>query len=287
MILFNSEKMKRFFFCILVFTITLCKAQEPKDYSCNPYVKYSVDSTHGQYKISYTFQDNFNLYRTFTWYYDIAQTKKDIARFGVPVSYYENISSHDTMGKQRKQMIKHGFFMQSGQYLKPDRSAVISFYKPYCKAIAGGITNLLIEENRNSRINRIKMAISFVQDIPYGVPEIKDSTWEVYGLFTPPELLLKMFGDCDSKAILLSCILSYLINTNDILLLYQGHNHALVAIKGEPSPQQKYIEIENKKFIIADVTGPLKLAWGDDGDKFDSAVGYKVEKLRVRSYWFR
>lgn len=224
--------------------------------------------------------------RTFKFSYDVKKTLKDIARYGVPKSFYENITATTQITKDRNKAIKRGFYKQLGNILKPDKSAIISFYRPYCSAIAGGIIYTLINEGSDNRINRIEMAMKFVQDIPYGVPEIKDSTWEVHGLFTPPEVLSRMYGDCDSKAILFVCILSYLIDTKDIILLYQGHDHALVAIKGTPSPQQKYIEIDKVKYIFADVTGPARLAWGDDGNKFDAAIGYKVERVKIKGYRF-
>ncbi|MFH0865685.1 MAG: hypothetical protein V1904_05795 [Bacteroidota bacterium] len=275
------------FIIVFLFITTIAAGQTtPKDYSSNTYVKYTLDTIYGQYKISYTFKDNFDLMRTFTWTYDMAKTNKDIARYGVPISFYENISEQKTISKARRKMIRHGFYMQSGQYLKPDRSAIISFYRPYCSPVSGGIINLLISENNNTRNNRIEMALKFVQDIPYGIPEIKDSTWEVYGMFTPPEIFLRMYADCDSKAILLSCILSYLINSDDILLLYQGREHALVGIKGVPEKEQKYVEVDGDKYILADVTGPARLAWGDDGNKFDATVGYKVEKIKIKGYRF-
>ena len=272
------------FFYILSIGITT--AQTPKDYSCNSHVKYLVDTINGRYKISYTFKDQKDVMRTFAFSYDLKKTLKDIARYGVPKSFYENITATTQITKERKKAIKRGFYEQLGNILKPDKSAIISFYRPYCRAIAGGVISTLYDEGSDNRINRIETAMKFVQDIPYGVPEIKDSIWEVHGLFTPPEALTRMYGDCDSKAILFVCILSYLINIKDIVLLYQGRDHALIAIKGTPSPQQKYIEINKIKYILADVTGPARTALGDDGNKFDAAVGYKVEKIKLRGYWW-
>lgn len=278
--------MQRIVIVFLFICATAAAQTTPKDYSCNEHVYYHLDSINGIYKITYTFKDQFDQLRTFTWSYNVAKTNKDIARYGVPISFYENIADQKAVGKERKKMVRHGFFMQSGQYLKPDRSAIISYYRPYCRPIAGGIINLLVSENRDTRKNRIEMALKFVQDIPYGVPVITDTAWEVYGIFTPPEVLLRMYADCDSKAILLSCILSYLVNFDNILLLYQGHEHALVAIKGEPEKDQRYIEVEKEKYILSDMTGPARLAWGDDGNKYDTSVGYKVEKLKIKNYWF-
>jgi hypothetical protein len=230
--------------------------------------------------------DQKEILRTFEFSWNKAKTIKDIARYGVPISFFENVTTPVTMTKARKKAIKRGLFMQSDKFLKPNRSAIVSFYRPYCKAIAGGIITTLINEGSDNRLNRIEMAMKFVQDIPYGVPEIKDSTWEVYGIYTPPEVLIRMFGDCDSKAILFSGILSYLINVNDLLFLFQGHNHALVAIKGTPTTTQKYIEVDKEKYILCDVTGPDRLALGDDGNKFDATVGYKVEKVRIKGFWW-
>lgn len=273
-----------FFFTIIV--ATYCSAQVPKDYSCNSHVKYLVDTANGQYRISYTFKDQNDIQRTFDFAFRKTQTIKDIARYGVPVSFFDNLSGTIATSKSRMKAIKKGFYVQSENVLKPDRSAIVSYYRPYCRAIAGGIISLLAEDGNDNRLSRIEMAMKFVQDIPYGVPQIKDSTWEIYGIYTPPEVLVKMYGDCDSKAILFACILSYLIDSKDILFLFQGHDHALVAIKGTPDLKQKYIEVDKAKYIIVDVTGPSRLALGGDGNKFDAAVGYKVEKLKIKGYWW-
>ena len=180
--------MKNILICILVLFAGIVNAQTPKDYACNPHVKYSIDTAFGQCKIAYTFKDQKEVLRTFQISYNIKKTLSDIARYGVPKSYFEK----DTAAtKERQNEIKKGFFMQSGNFLKPDRSAIVSFYRPYCRAIAGGIISTLINERSDTRLNRIEMAMKFVQDIPYGVPEIKDSTWEVYGIYPPPEVLVK------------------------------------------------------------------------------------------------
>lgn len=278
--------MKKIILLLFSVAATTAFAQAPKDYACNPDVICTGDTLNGRYNISYTFKDQKDVLRTFKFSFEMKNTLKDIARFGVPTSYFENISATTTMTKERKKAIKKGFYTQSGNFLKPDRSAMVSFYRPYCRSIAGGIIYTLLNEGSDNRINRIEMAMKFVQDIPYGVPEIADTTWEVYGIYTPPEVLIRMYGDCDSKAILFACILTYLVDAKDILFLFQGHNHALIAIKGNPSTKQKYIEINKIKYILADVTGPSRLAWGDDGNKFDAAVGYKVEPVKVKDYWF-
>jgi hypothetical protein len=278
--------MRNIFIYFLLFFSGIINAQTPKDYTCNAHVKFNVDTSNERFNVSYTFKDQKDILRTFKFSYNRKKTIKDIARYGVPKSFFEDVTNTARVTIERQKAIRKGLFMQSDKFLKPDRSAIVSFYRPYCRAIAGGILNLLMNEGDNNRLNRIEMAIKFVQDIPYGVPEIKDSTWEVYGIYPPPEVLIRMFGDCDSKAILLAGILTYLINDTDILFLFQGHNHALVAIKGTPTAKQKYIEIDKDKYIISDVTGPERLSWGDDGNKFDSSVGYKVEKVKVKGYWW-
>ncbi len=278
--------MKNIIFGFIFLSGGLVNAQTPKDYSCNEHVKYSMDTLNGQYRITYTFKDQREILRTFKFNFEVAKTMKDIARYGVPKSYFENISATQQFSKGKKKTIKKGFYKLTGNFLKTDRSELVSYYRLYCKAIAGGIIYTLLNEGCDNRANRIEMAMKFVQDIPYGIPQIKDTTWEVYGIYTPPEVLIRMYGDCDSKAILCVSILSYLINIKDVLFLYQGHDHALIAIKGTPTTKQKYIEINKIKYIIADVTGPDRLDLGDDGNKFDASVGYKVEKIKVKRYWW-
>ena len=66
--------------------------------------------------------------------------------------------------------------------------------------------------------------MKFVQDIPYGLPYEKRvrSKYGGYkyddGIFAPNEVLIKGYGDCDSKTFLFACIVSHMINPDDIFL---------------------------------------------------------------------
>lgn len=263
-------------FVIFVFHYSF-GANLPKDYVKNDHVKISNEIITGKYIIHYTFKDNFEKIRTFTITMPVDQTIKDIAKFGVPKWMFKSFPDKKSVIRKRNKIIKNGMFKMDGNILKPDYNLVASHYSIYTKSIASQFIQILSNEKADSRKNRIEMAIKFVQDIPYGIPEISDSTWETGGVFTPPEILIRMYGDCDSKAILFVSLLKNLIDTNDLLMLFTTEKHALTAIKGIPEKGQVYITFNRQKYIIADAAGPQRLDWGDDGNKNFSATAYKVE----------
>jgi len=197
-------------------------------------------------------------------------------RFGIP-SY---VFSWENSSKSKIQWLaKRGFFKLEGTKLKPDHNAIIRFYRPYCKPIADEIYKSLKRLNKTSRKNKIDFAMKFVQDIPYGIPDTIVNGKLNNGFMVPSEILVKGYGDCDSKAVLFICILSYLINPADIIILNQSTHHTLTAIKEIPEYGQVYIEVDKSKYVLAETAGPGRFMFGDDGNKFNSKSAYKIEKI--------
>ncbi len=275
-------KMKNLFFLLALLSFQNCFGYMlPRDYSKNNHVKISCEIISGNYIIHYTFKDNFEKLRTFTMTMPVDQTIKDISKFGVPKWMFKPYPYVKSVIRKRNRIIKKGMFKTVGNILKPDYTVVAETYSIYTKSIASQFIQLLIKEKADSRTNRIEMAMKFVQDIPYGIPEISDSTWETGGMFTPPEVLIRMYGDCDSKAIFFVSLLENLIDSGDLLMLFTSDKHALTAIKGIPVKGQVYILVNGINYIIADTSGPQRLNWGDDGNKNFDVTGYKIETIKT------
>ncbi|NVO03573.1 MAG: hypothetical protein HXX09_12830 [Bacteroidetes bacterium] len=255
-------------------------AENPRDFCCNSHVKVSITQVSGFYKIKYTFKDHRNNLQNLQFFYSSDITNKDIQKFGIPKSMYSPYNPNNPFTKiKRWYLLKKGLYESKGSILKPNKKAIITYYRPYCKPISDELLKILKRYGESSRENKINIALKFVQDIPYGIPENANYNKERSGLMPPPEILSKMYGDCDSKAILFACILSYMTNINDILFLnYEGH-HALTAVRSEIIPGQNFIEYKNSKYVICESSGPARYAIGQDGT--DSNTPYKVEQI-----WF-
>lgn len=276
----NQVKYKTLLFILLLFMVKghYSWASQPNSYICNSHVRYSVKVDQNNYLVDYTFKDNYNVTQRFKFYYPIHLANRNIRRFGVTPKL---LSASSFSRAQIRHIARYGFFMMKGNILRPDKNAIIRFYRPYCKPIAEEIDLSLNRYKKNTRRAKIEFAMKFVQDIPYGIPDTLNFGKLNNGLMTPPEILVRGWGDCDSKAVLFVCILSYLINPDDMIILNQTTHHTLTAIKGKPEKGQVYISFENTTYILAETAGPGRFMLGDDGSTFSPSAGYKIEKVNL------
>jgi len=251
-------------------------------YQKNAHVVIKSKQSRAFFKISFSFKDQFNQKRELEIEYSRPYTDKMISRFGIPKSYFLPYTVTPEVVEEREKRIRYGLFRQTGQVLEVDKSAVVRFYsEPFCKPIADHIIKTLKNENRDTRENRIEFAMSLVQDIPYGVPEPEDSLIYNGGILVPPEVLIKGYGDCDSKTLLFTSILVHLINPDDIVFLGQ-QGHLLTAIRtSQVKPGMYYYELDNDKFAIAETAGPGRRRWGEKGSNTQGAAN--VERLQVHN----
>ena len=250
-----------------------------QDLTTNPHVGYEVKNENGVVSISYSFKDQFENMQEFN--FTIAEEKmiRDINKFGVPVWMFETYQVTEKNVKHRKEVMKEGLFRLNENIIEVDKNAFIEFYsEDYCWPIATQIVKALAIYGKDNRRESIEMAMRFVQDIPYGVPEFADETTHYGGVSPPPELLARMFGDCDSKALLFTGIMVYLINNDEIVFLNQP-NHLLTAIEGKPAKGQTYVRYKRKKYLIAETAGPGRRKLGEKGNKFSNKVN--IEPLVI------
>ncbi|MBN1446371.1 MAG: hypothetical protein JXA28_00470 [Bacteroidetes bacterium] len=174
--------------------------------------------------------------------------------------------------------MKRGFFKKEFNTLKIDRNALVDFYAyEFCRPIAEQIVSALAAYGRDSRRERIRMAMRFVQDIPYAQPDLESQDWYYGGYIPPPFVVLTMRGDCDSKAVLFVCILVHLIDAEDIIFL-NPPGHLLTAV-AESSGSGWKMDHRGKYFYLAETAGPRRCSLGEIGLYYSS--GYKIEDLHV------
>lgn len=265
-------------FCFLL--IVLCNSYSyGQSIDKNDYVEYDVISEEEHFEINYRFKDQFNNFQTYRITLPKHETSRMIDKFGIPRWLFEPYPDSDANRIIREAEINKGLFQLNGNVIEVDKNAVISYYgKTFSRPIAKMIVSSLADYGCDNRRNRIEFTMRFIQDIPYGVPQYQDSERHFGGVHVPPQLLIKGYGDCDSKALLFVSILSYLIPPDDIVFLNQ-EDHVLSAVKGNTEDGLTYIQFEENEFLIAETSGPGKRMLGQMGSYFREE--YLVETLTI------
>lgn len=267
----------------LVFPL-LAQSQTPGNYKKNDHVRFNVVEKNEVFLIDYSFRDHLGVSRSVKLNYPVDQTRKMIRKFGIPKKLLGPYLVTPEIIEARTRMMRDGLF-SSGKVITADLSAVTSYYRPFCEQIAAQLLRTLREEDSDTREARIEMAMKFVQDIPYGVPDFDNEQRYYGGLATPPEVMLYQYGDCDSKSVLFAGILSYMINPTDVVFL-RSPDHVLTGIKGTPRKGQYYVHnaADGHQYILAETAGPGRVQWGNPGSNFDSKEEYRIEKLELTSF---
>jgi hypothetical protein len=268
------------FLFIFSFLILLQLGLPAQETTKNSWISYRVENKEGEFQIAYSFKDQFENLQDFYFNFPEDKTEKDISKFGVPRWLFDTYRVTEKNLQYRKQIMDKGLFRLNGNIVEVDKPAFINYYSTaYCRPIAEQIVEALSIYGKDNRRERIEMAMRFVQDIPYGVPEFANETTHFGGVNPPPKLLIEMMGDCDSKALLFTGILVHLIRSDDIIFLNQPH-HLLTAIREEPERGLTYVRYKRKKYLIAETAGPGERKLGQKGKYYTSRV--KIEPLLVK-----
>ncbi|MFC2120960.1 hypothetical protein ACFLTI_05110 [Bacteroidota bacterium] len=245
---------------MLVIPVT-CFSQN--NYIKNPHVEINNTDDNEFYYFTYTFKDQWDISRNFNFKFPKDYTNRKIHKFGIPETLAQPFTPSEKAINIRKEIAKDGLFRINKNTIEIDKSAIVSFYaKDYGRPIANFIKEILEEKGADTRLQRIEMAMKFVQDIPYGIPNWEKNGNYYGGISTPPEILIFGYGDCDSKAFLFACILSYLIDAGDIVFVQQDQ-HLLTAVKINSVNEMSYIPINGDNYAIAETSGPARFNFGE------------------------
>lgn len=96
----------------------------------------------------------------------------------------------------------------------------------------------------------INTIIRFVQELPYQLPPMEYLGKPTSGLLPPPFCLAEGWGDCDTKSLLLACILGH---RYEILFLI-GEQHAFIGIQVPPGPHMEFVTIGGKPYVLCEMT---------------------------------
>lgn len=250
-----------------------------KQYAKNPHVVYEIGSDGENYTVNYTFKDHYGNLQKYTLTLPVDYSNQEINVFGIPKWLFEPYIDNAQNRIVRDAELSKGLFKIVDNVIEVDKSAVIDHYsQSFCKPIAEMIVSSLENYKRDTRNERIEMAIRFVQDIPYGIPIFANKNRHFGGVTPPPSILINGYGDCDSKAILFVSILIYLIPANEIVFLNQSE-HVLSAVQGRRNGTLTFIEFKGHDYLIAETAGPGERKLGEKGNYYRNK--FFVEQLSI------
>jgi hypothetical protein len=108
----------------------------------------------------------------------------------------------------------------------------------------------------------IGLYLAFFQEIRYELPPDKIDKREIMGLYVPTEVVIHDHGDCDSKSLAFSAMIRSL---KIPLIVIRVPGHVLVGVESRPGPNQKFVRLGNRYFVLCEVAGPAKLFPGEEG----------------------
>lgn len=167
-------------------------------------------------------------------------------------------------GYLKQHMNREGFFFRSEPDLDwgMDYDHIIRISSDLTLRIAQFIVAELHKIRQDSYVTRVTAALSFVQFIPYGVPDFDHGEYSYMGLALPHESVIISYSDCDSKSCLFAGILSHLIQPGNVVLVSceaeGGGGHMLAAVAGLPFGGQTVMH-EGRSFMLLETTTPIPM----------------------------
>ena len=248
------------------------------------HVYIQTKETRKNYEIEYNFKNHLNELQGVIMKFDKKRSNRGIEKFGIPEWMFDSYTVTPQAIREREQILKDGLYKELNNKYVRDFSAIVNYYREDFEAISVYLISYLKNKKINTRRNKIEIAMKFVQDIPYGDPYEYRTQKSKYGgykydddVYAPTEVLIKGYGDCDSKTFLFVCILSYLINPNDIIFV-QGDNHLLSAVKSTTKiAGGRYFNHEGEEYYICETAGPGRPMFGKKNTNIGSAYLYPLK----------
>lgn len=164
------------------------------------------------------------------------------------------------LGKQRDQIIKSRGDYEF--YWGNVYSSLVNESKDHIDFLVDSLEQVSIE-NELSRGELAELVVTFVQDIPYSYIlakscESRDTKKHpclgniAFGLLSPYEFLHTLYGDCDTRAVLIYALLEELGFDPMIVISYE-YAHAMLALN-HPSTGD-YLSHKGKKYYFWETTG--------------------------------
>ena len=230
-------------------TVSPASSSDPEEYEANGQSQQLVSIEGGQYRLDYRFNDHKGRQWSWQWRWPKEETDFYIGLFGFP---YNSVFGPVPITQEvMDNIIYDGFFMETFEgTITPDYDAIIATYAPFTATLYQ-----LLQQSipKTGGTEQVEFLLKFVQDIPYGVPP---DDMELYngGMLVAPDILIKKWGDCDSKAALFAGILLH--DPTQKIVVIEVPNHVFLGIAGIPKPYQDFVEFQGQRYIFLEPVGP-------------------------------
>jgi hypothetical protein len=130
--------------------------------------------------------------------------------------------------------------------------------------------------NEDSERRLLGLFLAFFQELRYELPPDVEGGRHVLGFRMPTAVLARGAGDCDSKSAAFCAMWRNLPRRSILILLPE---HALVGVEGKPGPDEAYVRLGNRYYILCEVAGPAKIPPG--GERISGSFEYvMIEPVR-------
>ncbi|WP_424962579.1 transglutaminase-like domain-containing protein [Ekhidna sp.] len=128
--------------------------------------------------------------------------------------------------------------------------------------LVDSLKEISIQESLN-RIELAELVVTFVQDIPYSYVRAEDCSETnnkgkpcigniALGILSPYEFIHSLYGDCDTRAVLIFAILNEM-GFDPMIVISDEYAHAMLALNIPASGD--YLKHEGKKYYFWETTG--------------------------------
>lgn len=102
--------------------------------------------------------------------------------------------------------------------------------------------------------------LDWLQRIPYQRQDDRSQS-SGSGYLPPLQVIQQHRGDCDSKVVLMAALLRLLLPDLELAIVYLPE-HAVLAIAMSATPEDQQVQLQGRRFVLADPTGPALLSVG-------------------------
>jgi hypothetical protein len=150
--------------------------------------------------------------------------------------------------REAEEYRRHGFTVENNR-IQLDYAGVVRRAVP---ALANCARALSVAGTGTDMRDRLALFVSFFEDMAYEVPPDEREGRYVHGFWVPTEVMVRGRGDCDSKAAAF-CALWAPAPASAMIVLVP--HHALVAVEGTPGPNDHFVRLGVRTFVLCEVAG--------------------------------
>lgn len=192
-----------------------------------------------------------------------------VATAGLPIKTIE--ADLDRVTRQTSDEYLHQYFLRlDGNTVMPDYGRIARYYAEVLRPVGRALLQAAGPEGARpaAERERVALALAFIQGIPYD--EVTPDRTR-FAFVTPPALLIRNRGDCDTKSVALASLLATLTpGIPAAVVLVPGH--ALLGVGLPPRPGDRTLRVGMRDFVLLEPVGPALLPLGRISEHSSSSL---------------